>query len=111
MCIRDRLYTRPEIPVSKNDIPTQEDVHQFPHLDGVFIPRVHAEIGLLIASDVPKALDPIEVKRRQNGGPYATRTRMGRAGNGLLGRFRGRSHTSSFFLKVDPQLQQMVESF
>ena len=105
------LYTRPEIPVSKNDIPTQEDVNQWPHLDGVFIPQVDAEIGLLIASDVPKALDPLEVKHSQNGGPYATRTRMGWAVNSPLGRLQGRSHTSSFFLKVDPQLQQMVESF
>ena len=35
---------------------------------------------------------------------------MGWAVNGL-GRLQGRSHMSSFFLKVDPQLQQMVESF
>ena len=55
------LYTRPEIPVSKEDIPTQ-DVDQWPHLDGVFIPQVDAEMGLLIASDVPEALDPVEVK-------------------------------------------------
>ena len=33
------LYTRP-------DIPTQ-DVDQWPHLDGMFIPQVDAEIGLL----------------------------------------------------------------
>ena len=71
------LYTRPEIPVSKEDIPTQEDVDQWPHLDGVFIPQVDAEIGLLIASDVPEALDPVEVKHSQNGGPYATRTWTG----------------------------------
>lgn len=71
------LYNRPEIPVSQNDIPTQEDVDQWPHLDGVFIPQVVAEIGLLIASDFPKALDLLEVKHSQNGGPYATRTRMG----------------------------------
>ncbi|KAK2565490.1 hypothetical protein P5673_010560 [Acropora cervicornis] len=84
-------YTRPEIPPTKNDIPTQEDVDQWPDLDGVFIPQVDAEIGLLIAGDVPKALDPNEVKHSQNGGPYdpnevkhtqnggpyATRTRMG----------------------------------
>ena len=41
------LYTRPDIPFSKNDIPTQEDVDQWPHLDGLFIPQVDAEIGLL----------------------------------------------------------------
>ena len=71
------LYTRPEIPVRKDDIPTLKDVDQWPHLDGVFTPQVVAEIRLLIASDVPKARDPLEVKHNQNGGPYATRTRMG----------------------------------
>ena len=103
------LYTRPEIPVNKNDIPTQEDVDQWPNLDGVFILQVVAEIGLLI--DVPKSLDPLEVNHSQNGGPYATKTRMGWAVSGPRGCFRGRSHTSSLFLKVEPQLQQMVESF
>ena len=36
------LYTRLEIPVSSDDIPTHGDVDQWPHLQGVFIPRVHA---------------------------------------------------------------------
>ena len=71
---------------------------------------MHVDIGLLIASDFPKALDPIQVKQSQNGGPYVTRTRMGWPVNGPLGRFRGSSHTSSFFLKVDSQLQQIVDS-
>ena len=47
------LYTRPEIPVCSDDIPTQEDVDRWPHLQEVFLPYVHAEVGLLIASDVP----------------------------------------------------------
>ena len=41
------LYTRSEIPVtSRDDIPTQDDVDQWPHLQGVFIPHVDAEILL-----------------------------------------------------------------
>ena len=43
------LYTRPEIPVSKEDIPTQGDIDQWPHLCGVSLTEVDAEIGLLIA--------------------------------------------------------------
>ena len=57
------LYSRPEIPVSKEDIPTQEDIDLWPHLNGVFIPRVDADIGLLIASDIPEALDPVEIRQ------------------------------------------------
>ena len=77
------LYTMPEIPVSSSDIPTQEDVDQWPHLQGVFLPRLDTEVGLL-ASDVPKAPDPLEIKHSQDGGPYASRTRIGWAVNGPL---------------------------
>ena len=66
------LYTRPEIPVSKEDIPTQGDIDQWPHLCGVSLTEVDAEIGLLIACDVPTIFDPLEVKHSQSGGPYAS---------------------------------------
>ena len=99
------LYTRPEIPVCEEDIPTQEDLDQWPHLGGVFIPRVDTEIGLLIVSDVP------EIRHSVNGGPYASRARIGWAVNGLLGRCRHGSQAVSSFVKVDPQLQHMVENF
>jgi len=71
------LYTRPEIPVCEEDIPTQEDVDQWPHLGGVLIPHVDTEIGLLIVSDVPETLDPVEIRHSVNGGLYASRTRIG----------------------------------
>ena len=95
------------------DIPTQEDADHWPHLNGVFIPHVDTEIGLLIASDVPEVLDPIEVKHSQNGSPYAARTRIGWAINGPLGRRRNRSQSKSISLlvRVDPQFQRMVEDF
>ena len=104
------LYTMPEIPVSSSDIPTQEDVDQWPHLQGVFLPRLDTEVGLL-ASDVPKAPDPLEIKHSQDGGPYASRTRIGWAVNGPLGRRHHSSRPSSFLVKVDHQLQQMIEDF
>ena len=63
------LYTRPKIPVSSDDNPTHFDIDQWPHLQGVFIPRVHAEVGLLIATDVPEAPDPLEIRDNQEGGP------------------------------------------
>ena len=105
------LYTRTEIPVAKDDIPTQEDIDQWPHLNGVYLPNVSAEIGLLIASDVPEALDPLEVKISQDGGPYASRTRIGWAVNGPLKRHHQGPRVTSFFVKVDAELQEMVEGF
>ena len=59
------LYARPEIPVSSDEVSTQGDIDQWPHFQGVFIPRVHAEVGLLVATDAPEALEPLEVKHSQ----------------------------------------------
>ena len=105
------LYTRPEIPVSQDDIPTQDDVDQWSHLQGVFIPLGNTEIDLLIASDVPGALEPLEIKHSEEGGPYASRTRIGWAVNGPLTSHHRGTQTTGFFVKVDHQLQQMVEDF
>ena len=88
------LYTRPEIPVCEENIPTQEDVDQWPHPD-----------------DVPETLDLVEIRHGENGGPYASRTRSGWAVNGPLGRCRHGSQAVSSLVKVDPQLQHMVENF
>ncbi|KAK2561774.1 hypothetical protein P5673_015159 [Acropora cervicornis] len=107
------LYTRPEIPVNGEDIPTQEFIDCWHQINGAFIPHVDTDIGLLIASNVPEPLDPIKVKHGQNGGPYASRTSIGWAINSLLGRHcnRSQSKSASFLVKVDPQFQRMVEDF
>ena len=76
------LYTRTEIPITKDDIPTQEDVDLWPHLGRVYLPNISAEIGLLITSDVPEALEPLEVKHNERGCPYASTTRIGWVVNG-----------------------------
>ena len=80
------MYTRLEIPVSKEDIPTQSDVDRWPHLSGAYLPEVDAEIGLLVACDVPTVFDPLEVKHSKDGGPYAAPTSIGWVVNGPLGR-------------------------
>ncbi|XP_015778928.1 PREDICTED: uncharacterized protein LOC107356819 [Acropora digitifera] len=105
------LYTRPSIPVAREDMPTQEDVDKWPHLSGVHLPRVDAEVGLLITSDVPEVLDPLEVKHSEGGGPYASRTRVGWAVNGPLVPYPHCSRPSSFFVKADTELHRMVQDF
>ena len=56
------VFSTPELPVSKNSIPQQEDVSKYPYLKGIPLPKIDAPIGLLIRNDVPKALEP---KNRQ----------------------------------------------
>lgn len=76
-----RSYTRMEIPVTEQQIPTPEVVKQWEHLHGVaermpkFIPNL--EIGLLIGSNCPAAIEPLEVVPSGDKGPYAMRLRHG----------------------------------
>lgn len=105
------MYTRPEIPVSEEDIPTQSDVNRWPHLSAVYLPEVNAVIGLLIACDVPTVFDPLEGKHSKDGGPYAPRTSIGWVVNGPLGHHRKGRCATSFFVKADPELQCMVKDF
>ncbi len=98
-------HTTSEIPFSCQDIPTQEDVDQWPHLQGIHLPVIDAQICILIASDVRRAF---EIKNSENGGPYATRTLLGWAINGLLLRVSKVRRTSNFFVNADVKINQVV---
>ena len=76
------MYSRPSLPLPREAIGKQEDVNRWPYLSGVEIQSINAEIGLLIGSDVPQALQPCEIRQSQNGGPFATRTVLGWVLNG-----------------------------
>lgn len=102
------IYTTSDIPVTSKDIPIQEDVDQWPHLQGVQLPVVDAQIGILIASDVPKALEPLVVINSENGGPYATKTLLGWAINGPLLRQNKTQGIGSFLVNADVKLNQVV---
>ena len=66
------VYSRPSLLVSTDAIGTQEDVNRWPHLKGITIPNIEAEIGLLIGSDAPQVLQPVEVRESKNGGKNDT---------------------------------------
>ena len=71
------VYTKESIPVSHNHIPTQKDVSQWPHLEGVILPEICGNIELLIGNNVPDVYTPLEVKTGPAGSPHAARTRIG----------------------------------
>lgn len=50
------VFSTPQLPVSEDSIPQQEDASRYPHLKGIQLPKIDACIGLLIGNDVPKAL-------------------------------------------------------
>jgi hypothetical protein len=48
--------------------------------------QVDANVDILIGNNVPKALEPKEIRESENGGLYAIRTLLGWTVNGPLGR-------------------------
>ena len=90
--------------MSSSDIPTQEDVDQWLHIQGVFLLRLTAEVRFLIASVAPMVLGPLEIKHSQDGGLGFTNA-IGWAVNSPLGRSHHFSWPSSFAAKADHQLQ------
>ncbi|XP_065068249.1 uncharacterized protein LOC135693649, partial [Rhopilema esculentum] len=65
----------------------QEDVKRWPHLEGITLPGTINDgvVSLLIGMDVPNALQPLEVQKSENGGPYAVKTMFGWTFNGPIG--------------------------
>ena len=73
------FYTRMEIPVTEQQIPTPETVKQWQHLCSVAerIPKFKPNlgIGLLIGSNCAAAIEPLEVVPSKDKGLYAMRLR------------------------------------
>ena len=104
------VYSRPSLPVPKEAIGKQEDVNRWPYLNGVKIQSIDAEIGLLIGSDIPQALQPCEIRQSENGGPFATRTVLGWVLNGPLGRNQTKVPTANY-VQANQTLDQQFENY
>ncbi|XP_039869513.1 uncharacterized protein LOC120722563 [Simochromis diagramma] len=86
------LYTQFTKPVHKGNIPHQNDIIRWPYLKSVNLPEIDSEIDLLIGSNVPKALEPLDVIRSVGDGPYAVKTVLGWTVNGPLGETQTEVH-------------------
>lgn len=79
-----KAYTQESMPVHKGNIPTERDIKRWSYLKPVQLPQIDAGIELLIGTNVPKALEPLEVVCSVDDGPYAIRTMLGWTVNGPL---------------------------
>ena len=96
------VLCRPSIPVSKDEIPTQEDVDHWQYLQGhVYLPTINAKVELLIGANVPQALEPKQIIGSQDGGPYATKVALGWIINGPVGRRLRKPMHASFFTRTE----------
>ena len=75
-----KTFTRAELPVDNDDVTKPGQLKQWKYLESV-INQLNLEenisVGLLIGANCTKALEPIQTLQSRNGGPYASRTRLG----------------------------------
>ncbi|XP_028418430.1 uncharacterized protein LOC114543776 [Dendronephthya gigantea] len=76
-----KVFTRDEIPGTKNEIPRPELYSKWKHLERVSeqVPPYLADvrIGLLIGTNCPKAIEPRDFVASSNGGPFVMLTFAG----------------------------------
>ena len=102
--------------MSTEAIAHQEDLLNWQHLRHVQLPRTirNGQVNLLIGVDVPKALEPHEIRRCHVGnGPFAIRTAFGWTLNGTLGRPGNDDKTcfSSNLKSVDDDRQTLLMKY
>ena len=108
------VFTQNKIPVKKENIPSQEDLEQWSYLKEVKIPKIGADVGLLIGCNVPQALEPWKVINSQGNGLYAVKTILGWTINGPLRKMDvkhiGKSVTANKIsvIKIEDLLQQQI---
>ncbi|KAK7906758.1 hypothetical protein WMY93_015370 [Mugilogobius chulae] len=78
------VLTQATMPVSRINVPRQEDVAKWSYLSSIKLYEVDSNVDLLIGTDAPKVLEPWELINSQCNGPYAVRTRVGWVINGPL---------------------------
>ena len=105
------VFTRPKLPVAVESGAQEEDADRWPHLAGIKITRIDANVGLLIGTDAPEILQPKEVRESRRGGPYATRTIFGWVVNGPLGRVQDSNLYTANFIRADTELSQQFRSY
>ena len=90
------VFTRPTLPVTRTDIPSQKDIASFDHLQHITIHNIDAPVGLLIGNDNAHVIQPTEIIKSDGTGPYAVKTAFGWAINGPLGSLHSQNHKANF---------------
>ena len=80
------VYTKDSINISKELMPTQDDIKKWPHLKDIAIPQVHADsqVEMLIGNNNPEVYKPLDTMTGQEYTPHATKYKIGWVVWGLI---------------------------
>lgn len=78
------MFTQKEMPVSTDNIISEEELTKWPYLKELKIPHMNSDVDLLIGTNASKLMEPWEVVNSQSEGPYAIKTLLGWVINGSV---------------------------
>ena len=75
--VLSQCFSLKSLVISKNEIPTKLDASNWDYLNHISMPKLNANVGLLIGCNYPQVLQPLEVIPSKKGRPYALKTLLG----------------------------------
>ena len=85
------IYIKEDMPITEEDIPKQEDLNKWTHLQSIHLPGLQGikypvipKVSLMIGSNVPAASQPLETRTGKIGEPYAIKSPLGWLVYGIL---------------------------
>ena len=101
-----------KIPVERNDALGPTDLLKWEHLRNLPIYDLQGEVELMIGSNVPRAMEPLEVvSAPQDSDPYAVRTRLGWMVCGLIPKPVGCFKTNRVGVKSNQELEKVLHDY
>jgi len=107
-----RVYTRPTLPLSMQNVASVAEVEKWPHLRDIILPDMTGlRIMMLIGQDNPAAMVCYDLRSGPKGAPYAVKTPFGWTINGPMAAISGEGEVCAHFVDVNVRLEQQVERF
>ena len=75
--VLSQWFSIKSLPIFESEISSKVNLSKWGYVDQIPVRDLDAKVGLLIGSDYPQVLQPHEVVRSQNNGPFAYRTLLG----------------------------------
>ena len=105
-CYTVNAVVRPDLNIDNSGISSQLDIEKWPHLSDLTIPEVDGKsVDLLIGQDSSLLLVPEEIRRGNNGEPFALLTPLGWAINRPID-VDGKYPSSSHFVQTHAPLEK-----
>lgn len=82
------MFAQREMPISADNIISEEELSNWPYLNHIKLPHIHAGVDILFGTNASKLMEHWEVVNCQGAGPYAIKSLLGWVINGSAKGYR-----------------------